>query len=154
MGLIKSYIFSVVAASMICALLVRLAGTKAPVIKLIASLFLAFTFMRPIAGADLSGLISSIPNAFSNIATANNDWGMTGAQALRKGIQAQTEAYILREADLLGAHIEVEARISEDEIPVPEAITIRGSVSPYERSKLTHILTSELGIRKEDIDWS
>ena len=154
MDLIKSYIFSVVASSMIAALSFRLAGTKAPVIKLIASLFLAFTVIRPIADIDPSDLISSIPRTISNVTASNNDWGTAGAQALREGIQAQTEAYILREADLLGAHIDVEVRLSEDEIPVPEAIMIHGSVSPYERSKLTQILSSELGIGKEAVKWS
>lgn len=154
MGLIRSYILSVIAASIICAISVRLAGARAPVIKLVASLFLAFTVMRPIVDVDLSGLIASIPSAYSALTASASDWETIGTQALHNGIQAQTEAYILREATLLGAQIDVEVELSEDDIPVPEAITIYGNVSPYQKAKLTHTLISGLGIGKEALIWS
>jgi hypothetical protein len=43
--------------------------------------------------------------------------------------------------------------LSEDTIPVPISVEIRGSVSPYGKQQLTKLLEEELGIAKENQLW-
>ena len=68
-------------------------------------------------------------------------------------ITEQTLAYILDKAESFGARLEVEVQIARDGTYRPKAVTLRGSVSPYAKSRLQQIIEEDLQISKEDQQW-
>ena len=48
----------------------------------------------------------------------------------------------------------VEVTDTSAKVPVPYAVTIRGSVPPYMRELLSNIIEKELGIEKESQTWT
>ena len=154
MELIRSYILTVFATALLCAVTIHLAGERTPAVRLIASLFLTFCVLQPMAGTDLSSLIRSVQETLYPLTEMDAHWDTAGTQALRDGIQERTEAYILMEAKSLGAQISAEVSLSDDEIPVHDKVTIIGQLSPYQKTKLFRSLTAELGIAEEAVTWS
>ena len=154
---VKTYLLSIVAAAVVCGIITRLVGekgTQGAMVKLIAGLFLAFTVIRPVADIRLDTLTD-----FTDLYT---DAGVQAAaegermtkDALRSSIKAQTEAYILDKAAGLDLNLEVEVTVSQDEIPVPNAVRLSGKASPYAKSRLQEIITQEIGVDKENQLWT
>lgn len=154
---IRSYILSIVTASVICAIAMRLMGTKGTqgaMIKLITGLFLTFTVIRPLADVNWKDL-TFLTDAYSiDSQQAAQEGQKISREALRASIKARTEAYILDKADGLQADVEVVVTVSEDEIPVPTAVTVSGSISPLSKRKLSAYIADDLGINKEDQTWT
>lgn len=68
-------------------------------------------------------------------------------------IKEKTEAYILDKANDLGAELSVEVFLSDDDVPIPVTVLIRGNASPYAKKKLEQMMASDLGIAKENQEW-
>lgn len=151
----KQYLLSVVAAAVISGIVTKLLGSKGTqgaVGKLAAGLFLAFTIISPLRTFTISDL-----DCFdvSTAAQSAVEEGKTmSAQALRQSIKQRCEAYILDKAQSLNVELEVAVELSEDEIPSPTAITLKGNVSPNAKAKLTQMISEDLGIPKEEQEWN
>ena len=74
--------------------------------------------------------------------------------ALARLIKQRTCAYILDKAQALNVALEVEVTLSDDDIPVPEAVRLKGKVSPYAKGRLQTIIAEDLGIEKERQTWT
>lgn len=152
----RQYLLSVVAAAIICGIVVKLMGTKGTqgaVGKLIAGLFLAFTVIAPLRDVRI-GSLSSFADPYSAAAQAAAAEGEEQTfQALRESIKQGCEAYILDKARQLDVDLEVEVNVSEEEVPVPTSVRLKGDVSPNSKSKLTAIIAEDLDIPKEEQTW-
>lgn len=154
---IKTYLLGVMGAAVICGIVIRMIGekgTQGAMTKLIAGLFLAFTVIRPVANIRLDGL-SDFTAAYS---AAGEQAAAAGESltkdALAASIKAQTEAYILDKAASLGVELEVDVML-EDTCPMaPKSVRVSGSISPYSRNCLQNIIAQELGISKENQEWT
>lgn len=153
---IKTYLLSVIAAAIICGIVVRIIGEKGTMgamAKLLAGLFLAFTMIRPLANVHIDG-IANFTDSFSDEASRSAVMGEAMAKdALSASIKAQVEAYILDKAGDMNVSLTVEVTVSEDEIPVPTAVRIKGAVSPYAKKQLQALISEDLGIEKERQTW-
>jgi len=153
---IRQYIFSVIAAAIICAVLSQIsaaAGKNGGIIKLISGLFLAFTVIHPIADLQIDAL-SSYTLGITDDARAAISAGENYARdSLASVIKQETEAYILDKASTLGAEITVEIILSSDSPPVPEQACIQGAVSPSAKAKLQMLIAEDIGIAKEYQIW-
>lgn len=142
---------------MICALVTSWMGDKganATLIKLVAGLFLAFTLIKPLVSLDLSGIIS-LTDKYQDIASDAVQMGESQTRnALSKFIKQRTEAYILDKAQALNTVLEVEVTLSDDDIPVPVAVNVKGKVSPYAKGQLQSMITEDIGIEKEKQTWT
>lgn len=151
---LRQYVLSVIASALICGIVSGLIreGPAKPLVRLICGLFLTVTAIQPIADIDFSDLLD---DSFSYLeggqyATA---MGEKMAQETMAGIiKAEAEAYILDKASDLNAEITAEVFVSEEQIPVSAAIS--GEVSPYVRKQLETILQTDLGIAKENQQWT
>jgi hypothetical protein len=47
----------------------------------------------------------------------------------------------------------VEVVLSEDEIPIPVAVSLAGNVAPYAKSLLSEAISKDLNIPKENQTW-
>lgn len=151
---IRQYVLSVTAAAILCGTAVSLSpeGTARELIRFVAGAVLTVCLLRPLAGAKWT---LSLPRADSSAGEAlAADGEKQASQAMADIIKEQLRAYILDKAAALGAEVEAEFTLEDGDIPVPEAVTIRGTAAPYARQRLEEILSSQLGIPKERQQWT
>ena len=154
---IRSYLLSLLAAAMICAIVNRLIGDKgvsAVLTKLITGLFLAFMLVRPVVDLDLTGLADITIRYETNALRAVEEGENRTRNALTQFITQQTQAYILDKAQALDADLKVEVTLSDDDIPVPVKVRLSGKASPYAKGRLQAIISEDLGIVKENQVWT
>lgn len=156
MEILRQYIISVTAASIICAVLTHItagAGKSREIVKLICGLFMAFTVIRPVADIQIEELSSytlSITEDAQEAVTAGENFAQDSLCAI---IKQETETYILDKASQLGAAITVEVVLRNDSQPIPEEVYIHGAVSPSAKSKLQKLIAEDIGIEKEYQIW-
>ncbi|MBQ8359115.1 MAG: hypothetical protein IJX37_04265 [Oscillospiraceae bacterium] len=154
---IRHYLLRLISAALLCGIVNGLLGKKGALgaaVKLMTGIFMVFTLVSPwvkLQIGDLSGLIGDI-SASADIAVES---GQTDARAaLETIIKSKTEAYILDKAKSFGAELTVEVRVDGSELPVPCAVRVSGSISPYGKKQLGSIIADELGIALEDQTWT
>ena len=153
---IRQYIFTVIAAALLCGVLSSIfhQGKSKDLLRILCGIFLAFTVLKPITGADLSKLLEE-SLFFESDAEQTAALGENMAhQAMTELIKEKSQAYILDKAAELDASITAEVTVSEEETPKPLSVVISGQVSPYNRKKLESILETDLGIAKENQVWT
>lgn len=154
---IRSYILSVTAAGVVCALTASIGGEKGTigaVRKLLCGIFMTFVVLSPLTKVSVGALSDLTDSIISEGETAAAAGWQESESALRKGIKTRTEAYISSEAAQLGLKLEVEITLSADPIPVPAAVALTGAASPYAKMRLADILENQLGIAKENQAWN
>ena len=146
MEALRQYVISVVAAAMLCGIVVRLFpnGIGKHIGKLICGLFLAYTVLSPISRVDFSKL----PDFSLRCMDDAEDAAAMGENLAR---DSMAEAYILDKAADLHANLRVEVAVGEDNLPA--AVTISGEASPYARRQIQAMIANDLGISKENQKW-
>jgi len=153
---LRQYIVSVTAAAFLCGILAGIFRNSASkeLLRFLCGLFLAVVAIRPIVGLDLSALESyAVPYGAEAESVAAMGENMA-REAMADIIKTRSEAYILDKAASLDLSVQVEIRVSQDADPVPVSARIRGEASPYARAQLEQILTTDLGIAKENQQWT
>ena len=157
MEALGKYILSVTAAAILLGILRSLHGKKGSstaLIQLLGGLFLTFTMIAPMADVDLDAIFDS-PWMFSADASVFAAEGQKISQEqLRSIIKERSEAYILDKASSYHAQLEVDVIVSQDAMPIPTAVYLRGSVSPYVKSEMEQWLQDDMGILKENQLWN
>lgn len=156
METIKQYIITLVCASVVCALALKIIDPKSVsgnLIKLLCGVFLSVCAVSVFLDFDISEYKYLIPT-FSESSQAVVSSGTDLAdEQLRRRIKEQTETYILDKATSMETDLLVEVTLSDDEIPIPESIEITGSISPYAKIRMMEFLVNDLGISKERQVW-
>jgi len=154
-GQLKAYFVSIVTVSLICSVVQSfpLKDAAKDLTKLICGLLMAITVIAPVRNLDFSSI--SIPAiVLSDDAQSTAAAGEQLARnTLAEIIKTETEAYIQTKAAEMGADVFVTVSVSNDDLPVPTAAVISGSLTAYERNLLQNILNSQLGIAKENLQW-
>ena len=154
--MIKEYLLQIIVAAIICSLInVLLSKTSAvgATVKLLSRIFLTITILTPFLNMDFSHIFDST-NDISLEANAIIDEGEAlSLSTLQNSIKSETEAYILNKASAMNVELTVEVTVSEDYPPVPISVKLDGRVSPNAKSKLTQLISDELGISKENQKW-
>lgn len=153
---LRQYVLSVTAAAMICGIISALLGKKGTtgaIGKLLSGIFLAMVILRPLVNISISDL-TDFSDIYSFEAKSIVRSGeVLAADAMADIIKKQTSAYILDKADALGVSVSVEVQLSRDTPQLPETVTIRGAVPPYQRKQLMDVLENDLGIPGENQIW-
>jgi hypothetical protein len=156
MDSMKEYILAVICASIICTcvrllLPEKLTGSKTA--NMLCGIFLVITVISPLIEIrleDWDQYTASISyDATQIIESANQDQ----EDAYLQSIKHLTQAYILDKARNFAPDLSVEVTISEQDPPVPCAVTIEGQISPQAKEELQTILELELNIPKEAQIW-
>ena len=158
MSWISRYLFSITVAAILCALLKDLVNSQkgsGKIIKLLAGIVLTITVVAPWTKISFSDIGEYIHD-FTNDAEAAADTGAQYRQdELQRIIKEQTEAYILDKAAALGAEVQVDVRVSDDNPPIPyTVILVAKALSPYARESLKMCIVNDLGIPEEQQIWS
>ncbi len=153
---IRDYLLSVGVAAMLCGVASRFLGKKgsAALTRVLLGVFLTVTVLLPLGKLDAS-LFDAWELDFSASAQTAVAQGSAEAQnRLAQLIKEQTQAYILHRAQQLGAAVTVTVEVSDEALPQPISVRIRGSLSAENAQKLRTIIAEELGIAKEDQQWT
>lgn len=156
MAWLKQYLLSVTAAAIVCAIVKSIIDKKSPqsqIIQLLAGIFLTIAVVAPWLKLDLSAMTGYVTQF-----TAESDAAVATGTAYARNetaaiIKSQTEAYILDKAQTLGLEIQVNVSLSEDPLPVPTAVVLTGTASPYAKQRLTQYISENLGIGEEHQQW-
>lgn len=153
---LREYIFSVITAAVICALIKTLfaTGSLQKALSLLCGLFLSITILSPLAQLHRDSWFRE----FTDYALSDgNEASFTGEnfrrEAMSSIIKERTEAYIFDKAAQWNESAQICVSLQDGDIPVPVAVEIRGAFSPYARQQLASLLEKELGIAKENQQW-
>ena len=154
MDVARQYVISVMTAAVFCGIVnaVIRKGPAHTLVKLLCGLFLAFSFLRPLPELSLEILVPELPEGAAEQMITEGRELATGAMS--QIISERTREYIMEKAASLGASVEVEVTVSDEQIPVPTGVRIIGSVAPYIRSQLQQYITHHLGIGEEAQEWT
>ena len=157
MNSVGAYILRLTAAAVICGLISGIVGTKgtlASVVKLITGLFLCFSVISPILKVNVGNLTGYL----EDLQVSGDEIVAEGETAVKKEletiIKSKTEAYILDKAASYGAELAVEVSVDTSQMPVPNAVSVSGQISPYGKKQLQQIIANDLGIALEAQIWT
>lgn len=156
MDSLGKYLLGILAGALICGIAMELVGKKSgngPLIRLLCGVFMMLCVISPLLDVRI-GPLSDLTGQIQQEADAITQDGKNLAQDYYRSVITQrTQAYILDKAVSLGADIEAEIVLSEDDLSAPESVTLRGRISPYAKGLLSNWLESELGIASEEQTW-
>lgn len=149
-----AYVVSLTAAAMISGILLSLFpdGPVRGMLKLVCGVFLTVTALSPlikINQPDLSGFVFDYMSEGESAAALGEDMAQDETLEL---IKFGLEAYILDKAASLDASVTPEVGLDESGVPV--SVRMTGAVSDAARLELEALIAKDLGIPKEDQQWS
>ncbi len=152
---VSAYLLSVSGAAILCAIANRFWGKKSTgtIGKMITSLFMVLTVLHPLADMNIDFWNDMSFGIEQDAADAVQQGRQETQNAMAEIIKEKTAAYILKKAQSLGAEISVEVAVTDEAIPMPERILIRGNAAPYARQQLQVLIAQDLGISKENQIW-
>lgn len=158
MEAVRSYIFSVTGAAILCAVVTAMIGRKGAygkILKLICGSFMTLVLVCPLVKQSFHFPGLYIQNVSIEADQIARQAGETVSQKIKTIVKEKAEAYILDKATDLNANLTVSVILSEDgDYPVPQSVQMSGSVSPYAKKLLSQMLQEDLGIEPEDQIWN
>ena len=154
---IRSYLLTLTAAGILCALVRSLAGKagKGRGLSLACGAFLILAALSPLRGFSLDAVEEDWSDLEFQISREQARTASRLQAQYDAVIEEKTRAYILDKGKALGAELEVEVTLeTKDGLSVPASVRITGQYSPYIRSSLAHMLEEDLGIPKEAQRWA
>lgn len=155
MGTIRGYLISLVAACMIAVLAsVLLHGSPInKFVRLIGGVLVLLVAVSPLLSVDTEQLSERLKEICAVNSFDTDEIAKKTHSALAEHIKQTTETYIENKAAELGAAIQAEVRLTNDEYPVPKKVRIIGTLSLEQIESLTAYLTDSLGIPQEQQEW-
>lgn len=155
MKAIGAYILSIACAATLVGILQSFfkKGSVTQLLRLIGGMYLTFTLINPITEINFNKLFEThwdVPIQGTDAAAYGQDLAQAQLQSI---IKQQCEAYILDKATAYHAQLEVEVTLSQNEMPIPTAVRLQGSVSPYAKTNLQQWIQQDLGISREQQIW-
>ena len=156
MSEIGEYILSVAITALICGVISGFLKDSGlyKIIKLICNMIVMLSVLSPVvkwsSHMNMTLTFPVIPDGSDTINTGIQ----TSADTIAEVIKQKTEAYIVDKAAELGADITAKVTLTNDTPPIPDAVEILGSISPYRKLKLEELIQEELNISKENQKWT
>ena len=150
---LREYVIRVVAAALISGVVIRLTEGigNGEIIRMLCGLFMTLILLQPILGRRELQWEFMRPQ-IRRQAEENVLEGVAAAEKIRQEfIMRQAETYISNRAAEMDTEIQAEIMLGEDNLP--ESVVLTGAVSPLNKSRLTQIIASELGIPRERQEW-
>ena len=156
MTAMKSYLLSITAAAIICAVTNALMHKKSSygtLIRFLSGIFLTVTVVGPWKNLNFDYLTAYKQDLISQSQAAVNSGVESAKSELSNIIKTKAEAYILDKAVSMDLDIEVEVTLDSADPPVPLSVTIKGAVSPYAKERLSKYIVSDLAITEDKQIW-
>lgn len=153
----KSYILSIIAVAIICAIVASLLSQKSTagkVVRLLCGILMTLTVVAPLGNISFH----SVTDYFDDLSLDANAYVADGKNAAQENfkaiIKSQTESYILDKAQSMDLDIAVEVEVDGNNDSLPSGVTISGTLSPYAKKVMSTYIQQELGIAMENQRWT
>ena len=156
MDRLGQYILSVVSAAVISGILSSTVSSKSTaggLIRMLCGLFLAFAVIAPLGRLNYDVLSAFSDTYFDEGVTASAQGEKLARESVAEIIKQETEAYILDKAAAMQVQISVEVTVSQGDSPIPEQVTVVGTLTLREKRLLQEMIETELGIPEERQQW-
>lgn len=158
MSNLKQYLLTVIFAAIIIGFAQGILGKKSTfksAIGLLSGLYLLLTVLTPFKAGNFWQDYSNFFDEVNLDAEHEVASGQLATQAeLERIITEQTESYICDKATEMGAQLDVSVETDAvNSLPMPVAVTLEGSISPYAKSKMKEIIKNDIGIPEEQQEW-
>ena len=158
MDSIKQYLLSVMIVIIIIVIAKGMIGKKSPyksVVSMLCGLVMLLTILKPLKVTNwysYSDFFDEV-NLDAEYASA---FGQQQAQTeMERIISEQTKSYIFDKAAAMGAQLDITVEIETvNNIPVPVAIKLEGSISPYAKTSMKEIIKNDIGIPEDRQEWN
>lgn len=154
---IRQYLMSLIAVAIICSIIHGMfhdKSTYGQLIGLLTGIVMLVVLLSPLKKITIPDWAPFQEN-YKLLALEYTEEGVAAANSAKADIiKAKSEAYILDKAASLDAHIYVDVTVSQEPDSIPVAVTLRGAISPYGKQVLEREIETQLGILKENQQWS
>jgi stage III sporulation protein AF len=154
MGAVRSWLLTVIAASLICALADALMppGAVRRVGRLVCGLVLLGAILTPLARLDLSGGQRWLEDYLASLENREAELAETVNEQMKVIIEQEYAAYIVDKTARLGltCGIRVECGLSEEGLYLPLRVRISGALTEGERARITQIIREDLGVPERE----
>lgn len=150
MGAVRSWLLTVIAASLICALADALMppGAVRRVGRLVCGLVLLGAILTPLARLDLSGGQRWLEDYLASLENREAELAETVNEQMKVIIEQEYAAYIVDKAAGLGltCTVQVECALSEDGLYLPVRTEVAGPQTAEVQAQLIRIISEDLGV--------
>ena len=150
MGAVRSWLLSVIAVSLLCAVADALmpSGAVKRVGRLVCGLVMLGAILSPLAGLDLEESQRWLERYLVSVQTREGELEETVNSQIKVIIERELAAYIVDKAAELGltCRAQVECSMSEDGLYLPVRTKVIGSMTADVQGKLIQLIASELGV--------
>lgn len=155
METIRGYLISLVAVCMIAVLAsVLLHGSPInKFVRLIGGILVLLVAVSPLLTVNTERLSERLEGICGTYAFDTDSVAEERRSFLSEHIMQTTETYIENKAAELGAAIQAEVTLTNDEYPVPNKVKIIGTLTVEQIESLAAYLTDSLGIAPENQEW-
>lgn len=156
MSRLGDYVFSVIAVALINSLVSGMLQDPAMkgIVKIVCGMVLTIAVVAPVLHADFDAWEWFGDGILESADAVVEEGEALAYNALYDRIKQETEAYIQDKAAQLNAEIAVTVILNKGDPPIPIGAEIEGKVIPYTKQRLEKILETQLGIAKENIEWT
>ena len=120
--------------------------------RLVFGILFCFTVISPLLRPG--SLNFSIPDISLDAERIAAQGQNAAEEAERSIIISRTESYILDKAAALGLSVQVQLSLQPGTPPVPASVILTGKAPLQSKQALCEIISSTLGIAKENIQWA
>ena len=154
---LRGYLMGILAAALVCALVLRFSDSKSLVgvsIKMVAGFLMLTAVLGPWLELETDGLFTWTDELSTDGSAFVSEGEKMAEDFYRDSIKQQLEAYILDEAKAYQCELSVEVILSDEVLATPRQIRLSGDIAPYARQALTNSLAEKLGLSREDLIWT
>lgn len=156
MSALHRYLLSVVVAAMITSIVLHIKkpqSTYYGILRLLCGMFLSITVLNPFIKLRIEDIL-----VYRDFLSVDAQEAVSLGESIAQGqrneiIKQRIETYILDEARLLGASLEIHVVLDEENLGVPEEVELSGNIAPLAKLRLSKIIAEEIGIAEEDQRW-
>lgn len=154
MGDLREYLVRLICCGIVCSILLSLvkAGSTRGILQLAAGVIMAITAIAPLGNWEIPDYLE-LPGMYLqngyDAAAAGEAFAMAAREQI---IKEELEAYILDKANAIGCSIAVQVHMTKE--GYPDSVFIKGEIPESDRKRLENILEEDLGISKEQQEWS
>lgn len=153
---VSQYLLSIVAAAMLFSLTRSILpkGAVRRIAEYVGGLLVIIAVLAPVVQIEYDSLARSIMRIqieTNNIKTETIDGKR---EVMADIIKQQCQTYIWDKANELGAELEVEVILNQDQYPYPIAVILTGKATPEQRHSLTEFISRDMGISAQGQEWN
>lgn len=156
MDSVRNWILGVVAVGLLVSLCQSLSpeGKTQKVSRFCGGLLLFLAVVTPIVQWDITGTLQGFQDYCESLTASEEDVAQAGNTVLKEQVRQRTQQYLQGQAQQLGVEVTVQVTCkTQDGIPVPDSVTVTGTLTDVQRQQLTRCIQDGFGLTEEQITY-